>query len=397
MRVLMLSHMYPSPVNVNAGIFVHEQALALEELGHEVRVVSPKGWAPPLLRRWASHRRVPPTATYDGIQVRYPRRLTLPRGLLGHRNAEMMRRGVAGTIERLHREWGIDVIHAHTVVPDGWAADAVGRSLGVPVVATAHGADVRELPARGPRERQVVREAIERVDQVVAVSGAIRAMAEEIGTPKRPVAVVPNGANGERFFPRSRAEARAELGLDPAEDFILYVGQLKPIKGTDVLTEAMGRLHERPGGSPRLVLIGVGPMRPWMEERFAALGIADRTRFMGRIPHDEISAWFAAADFLVLPSRSEGLPTAACEAAASGRALVATAVGGTPEIVGHEQTGLLVPPEDPVALADAIARLLDDPALVERLGAQAGSVARDRFTWTANALAMQTIYREVAR
>ena len=397
MRVLILSHMYPSAVNVNAGIFVHEQALALRTLGHDVRVVSPKGWAPPLLRRWASHRRVPRTATRDGIQILYPRRLTLPRGLLGHRNGEMMRRGIAGAVSTLHRDWGIEVIHAHTVAPDGWAASAIGRAIGVPVVATAHGADVRELPARGPRERQVVREAIEHVDQLVAVSRAIQGMAEAIGTPMRPVAVVPNGANGEQFFPRPRAEARAQLGLDPNDDFILYVGQMKPVKGTDVLTEAMGLLRARPGGAPALVLIGVGPMRPSMEGRFAELGLTARVRFLGRVPHGEIPTWFAAADFLVLPSRSEGLPTAACEAAASGRPIVATAVGGTPEIVEHEGTGLLVPPEDPAALAAAIGQLLDDPVRRDAMGSAAHLVAQERFTWTANALAMDKLYREVAR
>ena len=395
MNVLILSHMYPSEINVNAGIFVHEQALALRALGHDVRVISPKGWVPPFLRRFSRHRRVPSSVTRDGLEIGYPRRLTLPRALLGHRNANMMRLGVARAIKRLHREWRVDVIHAHTVVPDGWAAHAIGKTLGVPVVATAHGADVRELPARGPRERRVVCEAIEGVDQVVAVSGAIRDMAKAIGTPRRPIAVVPNGANADRFFPRPRHDARIELGLDPDEGFILYVGQMKPVKGTDVLTEAMGLLRERADGAPNLILIGVGPMRPWMEKRFAELGVVDRTRFMGRIPHDDIPAWFAAADFLVLPSRSEGLPTAACEAAASGRALVATAVGGTPEIVSHEQTGLLVPPEDPAALARAIGWLLDDSALVERLGAAAHVVSRERFTWAANALAMDKIYREV--
>lgn len=396
MRVLVLSHMYPSPVNVNAGIFVHEQALAVRALGHEVRVMSPKGWAPPLLKRWANHRRVPASAERDGIPALYPRRLTLPRALLGHRNAEMLRRSIEGPLRRLHETWPIDVIHAHTVVPDGWAAAAVGTVLGIPVVATAHGADVRELPARSPADRRVVRQALERVDQVVTVSAAIRDLAQAVGTPLRPIRVVPNGADATRFAPRDHAEARARLGLGSDRPLVLYVGQMKPVKGTDVLTEAMGLLGARTDGGPDLVLVGVGPMRPWMEERFREFGVVDRVRFTGRIPHDDIPWWFSAADLVVLPSRSEGLPTAACEAAASGRPLVATAVGGTPEIVADGETGLLVPSEDPAALAAAIGALMDDPTRRAALGAAARMRAEERFTWQANARAMDAIYRELA-
>ncbi len=151
--------MYPSPVSWTAGIFVHEQARALVELGHDVRVVSPKAWAPPLLPKWKSFRDVSGVDTVDGIPVLYPRKLTLPGARLGHRNSDAMSFAISGPLRRIRRRWQFDVIHAHMVVPDGWAAARIGAELGVPVVATAHRADVLDVPAQGARSRERVVEA----------------------------------------------------------------------------------------------------------------------------------------------------------------------------------------------------------------------------------------------
>jgi teichuronic acid biosynthesis glycosyltransferase TuaC len=388
----MLSHMYPSAVNPTAGIFVHEQVRALAGLGHDVRVVSPKGWAPPGLSRWSAYREVPGVDRVDGVPVLYPRKLTLPAARLGHRNADAMRWAIARPLRRVHDRWPFDVIHAHMLVPDGWAAARVGAGLGVPVVATAHRADVLDVPARGPGSRRGVAAAVEAIDQVCAVSAAIAAAAQELGRPRRPVEVVPNGADGAVFAPRPAAEARARLGVPEGRPVVSYVGKLVPRKGVDTLIEAMGLLGRRPQGAPLLVAAGDGSLRPALERRAAELGVAEQVRFVGKVAHDEVGWWMAAGDLFVLPSLSEGLPTVVCEAMNCGRPVVATAVDGTPEIVRDGQTGLLVPPSDPGALAEALARVLDDPTLARRMGEEALRVGRERYTWEANARRMTEIY-----
>lgn len=392
----MLSHMYPSAVNPTAGIFVHEQVRALARLGHDVRVVSPKGWAPPLLRRWAAYRRVPGTAAVAGVPVLYPRMLSLPGARLGHRNADAMRTAIAGPLRRVRRRWPFDVIHAHMLVPDGWAAARIGAALGVPAVATAHRADVLDVPARGPRSRARVAEAVSALDQVCAVSARIGEAAAALAPPRRPVEVVPNGADTRVFAPREAAEARRRLGVPDGGPVVSYVGKLVPRKGVDTLIEAMGILHRRGGGAPLLVAAGIGELREPLEARAAALGVADRVRFVGKVPHDDVGWWIAAGDVFVLPSLSEGLPTVVCEAMNCGRPVVATAVDGTPEIVRDGETGLLVPPSDAPALADALARLVDDPALAARMGARALEIGRERYTWEANARTMTRIYEALA-
>lgn len=393
----MLSHMYPSAVNWTAGIFVHEQVRALVRRGHDVRVVSPTGWAPPLLPRWRAFREVPGVDVVQGVPVLHPRKLSLPGARLGPRNGDAMLLSIARPLRRVHERWPFDVIHAHMLVPDGWAAARMGRSLRVPVVATAHRADVLDVPVRGPSSRAQVADAVASIDQVCAVSAAIAGAAEALARPRRPVAVVPNGADTTVFAPREASEARARLGLPAEGPVVTYVGKLVPRKGVDALVEAMGILARRPGGAPLLVAGGIGPMLEGLERRAAELGVADRIRFVGKIPHDDVGWWMAAGDVFVLPSHSEGLPTVVCEAMNCGRPVVATAVDGTPEIVRDGETGLLVPPRDPEALAAALARVLEEPGLAARMGAEALRIGRETYTWDANAARMEELYGEVAR
>lgn len=391
----MLSHMYPSVVNPTGGIFVHEQVRALIDRGHDVRVVSPTGWAPPGLKRWQAHRRVTARDVVDGVTVFHPRKLTLPGARLGHRNADAFLLGVRGTIRRLHAEWPIDVIHAHMMVPDGWAAARIGAELGVPAVGTAHRADVLDIPAQGAASRMRVAEAVESLDAVVTVSRAIGDAAEAIARPRRPITVVPNGADAAVFMPRDAGEARRRLGLPEGVPMISYVGKLVPRKGVDTLVEAMGILARRPQGAPFLVMAGIGEMRPGLEARARALGVDDSVRFLGKVPHDDVGWVMSAGDVFVLPSLSEGLPTVVCEAMACRLPVVATAVDGTPEIVDDPATGLLVPPRDPSALATALARVLDDAALREAMGAEALRRSAADYTWAANARRMEDVYRQV--
>lgn len=390
----MLSHMYPSPVNPTAGIFVHEQVLALARRGHDVRVVSPTGIAPPLLPQYRSHRAVPGVSTVEGVPVLYPRKLTLPRNLLGHRNADAMLLAIRGSLRRVYERWPFDVIHAQMLVPDGWAAARIGAELGVPVLATGHRADVLDVPLRGDRERQRVVEAIQEIDQIATVSAAIGAATEELATPRRPVVVVPNGADAAAFRPRTGEEVariREELGVPVDGPVISYVGKMVPRKGVTHLIEALGLL-DREGVRPTLVAAGIGELRPQLEERAMELGIARRIRWLGKIPHERVPEAMAAGDMFVLPSLSEGLPTVVCEAMAAGRAVVATAVDGTPEIVRDGETGLLVPAEDPVALAAALGTLLRDPARTAEMGRRAHEIAMETYTWDANAARTEALY-----
>ena len=193
------------------------------------------------------------------------------------------------------------------------------------------------------------------------------------------------------YFLDPVADALERLGLPRDEPIITFVGVLTPRKGIDTLIESMGQLA-REGDAPMLVIAGIGELRESLETRAGELGISDRVRFVGKVAHDDVAWWMAAGDVFCLPSLSEGLPTVVCEAMACGRAVVATAVDGTPEIVDDEVTGLLVPPRDADALAGALRRLLGDEALRRRFEEISLVRARETYTWAANAAAHIGLY-----
>ena len=179
--------------------------------------------------------------------------------------------------------------------------------------------------------------------------------------------VLPNPAPAIPAMP-TRDELRAELGLDG--DVLVFAGRLGPQKAVGVLLEALGRVSD-----VTLVIAGDGPERAALERRVAELGLDARVRFLGSVPRETVLRLFRAADASVLPSAWENFPHTVVEALAVGCPVIATAVGGVPEVVRDGENGLLVPPGDSAALADAIERFFGDASLRERLrGAAARSV-----------------------
>ena len=182
------------------------------------------------------------------------------------------------------------------------------------------------------------------------------------------VSVLPNPAPAIRVLP-SREELRAELGFDGST--LVFAGRLGPQKALGL---ALASLVDVPGVA--LVVAGDGPERAPLEARSAELGVAGRVRFLGSVPRDTVLRLFRAADASVLPSAWENFPHTVVESLAVGCPVIATAVGGVPEVVRDGENGLLVPPNDRVALAGAISRYLSDAELRARLSAAApGSVA----------------------
>jgi glycosyltransferase involved in cell wall biosynthesis len=212
----------------------------------------------------------------------------------------------------------------------------------------------------------------------VAVSrGNARLLVEQYGFPASRLALIPNAVDIARFAPRPPDPAtRAAWGVPAGAPLIGVVGRLGPQKGHRVLLQALPRVWER-YPSTHVALIGAGELDAELRALAAQVDNRGRVHFAGR--QDDVPAALAALDLFVLPSLYEGLPFAVLEAMAAGRALVATAVDGTAEVIDPERSGVLVPPGLPGPLADAIIRLLGDPALRERLGQAARAEVAARF------------------
>lgn len=267
---------------------------------------------------------------------------------------------------------GADLVHAHGVRA-GLAAGAAARSDAVPhLVVTIHNAVFESGSTRRGAEAVAQRMLALLAEVRICVSEDLARAARAAAPAKAgSVEVMPVGGDATPVAPDDARRAREGLGIEPGRSLVVGVGRLDPQKGFDVLVEAVARLGTHP--SPLVVICGEGPARPDLEDRIRDLDLSDRLRLLGN--RADAKAITAAADIFVMPSRWEGSPLALHEALAASRPVVASAVGGIPELMAFGQAGLLVPPEDPGALAAAIGRLLDDETLAKSLGDRAFEAA----------------------
>ncbi len=284
----------------------------------------------------------------------------------------------------------IDLLHAHLPLP-GVAARVAARGLPTRVVYSEHNTQ----DAYHPASRRLNGATYAWQDAVIAVSagvGASAAAAWGAWVASR-TTVIPNGLDLGSLDRGAAGPVAPPLPAPaPGTLAVLVPATLARRKGQDILLEALA-LSERRGG-PGLVLwlAGDGPDRKALAVRARRLGIAPRVHFLGR--RADVFPLMARADAVALASRCEGHPLALLEALALGRPVVATAVGGVAEIVDPGHTGLLVPPESPPALAEALARLARDPHLRARLGQTAARDVRVRFDVRATVAATEAVYRD---
>ena len=299
-------------------------------------------------------------------------------------------------LARLCRERRIDVLHSHNARANVHARVA-GRRAAVPVrVSTIHNSvyhyEVSDLHRRlyAAAERWT----LPWCDRVIAVSeGIALELRSRYGFPTDRITVVPNGVEPERLVAGSSPDqVREQAGLAADATVLLQVGRLTAQKGYDVLFEAMAQIMPR---YPRLVVlvVGDGPLRADLEDRAHQLGIASAVRFLGH--REDVADLLSAADLVTLASRSEGMPYTLLEAMGSGRAVVATRIGGIEEVIQQEGTAVLVPTEDPDALAVAVAALLDAPEEAIRMGQAAREYILAHHTAAGMVAQVQAIYRDL--
>jgi len=247
-----------------------------------------------------------------------------------------------------------DLIFSIFLYPDSYAALRIGKKLSVPVVAMGIGSDIHSIGDRlsAMYTREVLREA----DFLVTVSDDLRQRALTMGAdPERSCAVV-NGCDLSVFHVADRSEARRHLKLDPDAQMVVYIGRMDLRKGLRELVEASVKLHTR-RPTLQVYMVGEGAGRPQVASAIEAAGAASYIHMLPACAPDDVAVWMAAADVVTLPSYMEGCPNVILEALACGRPVVATRVGGIPEIMS-DACGQLIPPRDAAALAEALDSVL---------------------------------------
>lgn len=354
MRVTILTKIFPNSIEPLSSPFNRQQFVALGKRA-DVRVLCAIPYVPlarmtHVPKRAAALAALPREETVAGLQTRYVRQAYVPR--MGLAVAVPL---LLGSLWR-HRDWlaQSDVILGSWAYPDGAAAVLAAERIGRPAVVKVHGSDINVLAEHAVVRRMMSR-ILPRAARCVVVSNALGDRLRALGVPSDRIERVENGVDPDLFSVKDRAIARGELGVSEFEKLVVFCGRLEPAKGMVELLEAFDRLSaEVPG--VRLALLGSGAMNDQVAEKARASG--GRLLQLGARPLPEVARWLSACDVFTLPSHREGTPNVVLEALASGRPVVATRVGGIPDVVRSERAGFLVEPHDAHALADALARAL---------------------------------------
>lgn len=372
-KVLVFTTLYPNTIQKTHGIFVENRLQHLVSRGViDARVIAPVPWFPFRSRafgRYADFARVPFDETRFGIKILHPRYPIIPK--IGMTLAPLLLyRATKGVTKRLiDSGFDFDLIDAHYFYPDGVAAVLLGIQFKKPVVITAHGTDINLIP-RFVIPRKLIRWAANRAAGLVTVSQALKHELQSIETGAEGVRVFRNGVDLSVFGPVDRDTVRKQFGLHGPT--ILSVGNLIPLKGHDIVIKSLPSLPDM-----TLLIVGEGLERSSLERLAKELGVDDRVRFLGTIGHERMCEIYSAADALVLASNREGLPCVLLESMACGTPVIASAVGGIPEVIQSSAAGLLLANRKPQTIANSVRAILTNPPARADTRAYA-----ERFDWS---------------
>lgn len=381
LKIAVITRYFPSSAEPAQGRFAY-QTLRVLARSQNVRVFYPNAAYPPFLK--------PRSRTYDKLDqgfrtpevhvdyYDYPALPLVSRPFNGWMAARTLLPHV--------RAFAPDVLVSYFLYPEGHAALRIGRALSVPVVAVSIGSDLNRIgdSISAFHTRAVLRGA----DFLVTVSDDLRKKALALGAAPERSRTIANGCDPCVFRVRDRTEARRKIAMDGAAEAVVYIGRMDVKKGLRELVEAAVSLHS---ARPRLhvYLLGDGPDKEVIDRSIQAHHAAAYIHALPGCAFDQVAFWITASNLVALPSYMEGSPNLVREALSCGRPVVATHVGGIPEMV-TEAGGKLVPPREPAALARALAEVLDGTWDAEAIS------ARWSRSWDTVAAELQEIVETLA-
>lgn len=396
MKILAISHNYPTPERPTYGSFIHKQLCELSKQGHEITVLVPltwRLWKQSLIKR-----------TYEvklnEVHVIYCWQPTFS----NHRfifwiYALVQTMVMFSFLKRLRREQ-FDVVYINNVFPDGWGGVQLAKTLGLPSLLIARG-ELIIYPKQNPLTALFCRWALEQASYFLATSEALLNEAYHLTNHKLKAQVLYNGVDLSLFQPSNKRSVLRANHYIPINRIILgYVGALTPDKGIPELIRVFARLaSQRDIG---LLLVGDGTLQKGIHQQLSDFPLI----LTGQIPHSQINEYLNCCDIFVFPSHFEGLPNAVLEAMAVGLPIVSTRVGGIPELVEHEINGFLVGGQyldnshaliqiDEDALFTYLMTLIDDIALRLKMGEKSRKIVSMRPTWDENVHTLESILQYI--
>jgi glycosyltransferase involved in cell wall biosynthesis len=328
-------------------------------------------------------------------RLRIQNDLVAPRGESGGRIAVLGKylgllvRSLATAMRRRY-----DLIHAHNLFPTGLIGWLASRMRGSALVVTSHGSDIHFFPARGAVHRWLTGRALKCADCVIAVSDDLKAvMVRDFGVDPSKVTVNDMGVSTDEFAVRSKEEEKRSLGLPSGQVVVLFVGVKLESKGAPLLLDAVARLRDRWNPDSHVYLIGGHSLEEY-RRRIERDDMQGQVTLLGILPPEVARGWIRAADIFVLPTYREGMPVSVMEAMAAGCAVLCSRVGGVPHLIDSGRDGILVPPGSVEETADALARLVAEPDLRQRMASSAQQRIRE-FDTSRKVKKILSVYRDV--
>ncbi len=372
-RALLLANDFPP---LSGGIATYLYGLWLHLPRERTAVLAPK------IRGWERFDRTHDLRMY---RRRFVWRLPFP---LDKAARIALPAAYAGPILRRERT---EILHCGHVLTAGVVGLILKRARRLPYAAYAYGADLLDYHRHRGLGR-LLRRVLAEAEGVVTISEYSAGLLKELGVPPDRIVKVRMGIDAGRF--RADLDGRAVRDRHGLGDrpILLTVARLVPRKGHDVVIQALPRIR-RAMPNAVYMIVGTGLERERLRQLAAEAGVADAVLFAGFVPEADLPAYYAACDCFILCSRQigtdvEGAGIASLEASASGRPVLAGRSGGTDEHVVHGETGLLVDPTDPEAVAEAVLAVMENPAEALRLGRQGRRMVEERFVWEKTAAAL---------
>jgi glycosyltransferase involved in cell wall biosynthesis len=358
-RLLTFSTLYPNNAHPNHGIFVETRLRNL--IAHcDVKgvVLAPVPFFPfrsQVFGGWSRYAQIARSEIRQNIEVYHPRYPVIPRYGMTAAPYLLYQTATRALQKLINDGLEFDLIDGHYLYPDGVAAAWLARRFRKPVVLTARGSDVSQLPNYAV-SRRLIRRAIDAADGVIAVSEGIKSGLVRLGADQGRVLVLRNGVDVTAFRPLNRDESRAALGL--TRRTLVSVGLLIERKGHDRVIRALMHLADL---DLDLVIVGEGPERSSLSALVRELGLTERVHFVGPQPQSRLPVYYSAADAMVLASSREGWANVLLESMACGTPVVASNAWGSAEAVKSRDAGIVVSANTPEGIADGIRSLLKYP------------------------------------
>lgn len=388
MKLLTITTLYPNANDPKHGIFIHTRLkhLLADYPEFSAKVIAPVPWFPfshSVFGQYAKYANVPKQEVIDGIEVYHPRYLVLPKiGM--YLTPFFLKRAIKRQFDTLRLRYEPDLIDGHYYFPDGVAIADVAKQAGLPFTCTARGTDINLVP-QYERAKAMILQVCDEAAHNLTVCQALKDEMVALGVDEQRVGVYRNGVDLALFSASTEEQQQAaKKARGIHHSLILSVGWLIERKGHHLIIDALVSIPDA-----TLVIAGDGPDKMSLLARAAKLGVADRVKLIGSVAQSELNQWFQAADVSVLASSREGWANVLLESMASGTAVVATKVWGTPEVVASREAGVLVE-RNAQAIAEGVNTLLANKPSRASTRAYA-----ERFSWQETTAGLRKLFNDL--